>query len=125
MKIETKQYRHAPELLEIRLNGKLLNKNLYKNKGYEFYKATNKIRFVRENILNKHDTNKRFVYIEYKYKDAKYSYLNNSYAGLFKDYNEIKKILELIRNRTLDSEYKINITFNKAKAKSLKNSLNK
>ena len=128
MKIETKQNRYAPEQFEIFINDKLLNKDLYKDKGYEFYKATNKIRFIRESIFNKltdEDTNKRFVYIEYKYKDVKFKDYNKFFAGKFKEYSEVKKIFELIKKRTLDEDYVLNITFNKSKAKQYQDNLNK
>lgn len=101
---------------------------MYRDKGYEFYKAKNKIRFIRENIfkrLTNEDINKRFVYIEYKYKDSKFKDYNKFFAGKFKEYSEIKKIFELIKNRTLAEDYVINITFNKSKAKQYQDNLNK
>lgn len=113
MKISTKQYKYAPENLEIYLNNKLLDKSYYKNLGYEFYKSNNKINFIRKNILNKfNNTNKKLVKIDFLHNKEDYQRFNKSYSGYINSYKELKTFINNMKvKHNLSDIIKINFIF--------------
>ena len=113
MKINYRQAQYAPEQLEIFLNGKLLNKKIYSRLGYEFYKAENKVAFIRERLFARKEV-KRSVTVGYEYEDKQYSRFDTEFSGLITNgYSDIKKMKEHIKTRATIGAYKVSVKFNK------------
>ena len=101
MQIDVKQYKHAPEILEIELNGKKLNKKfINKIDNYKLYLAKNKIQFIRKNLFFNNNINtKKWIKVTFDNRVIK--------TGTVANYKELLEFIKIMQNKYNFYQYKI------------------